>query len=269
MRHFPRMAVFVVSASIASGAAWSFVAPASAAPQGQFSFLEALPGSSVDVYIDGKLTLDNIEPGTLAGPTPLAVGQHLIKVTDPVDRSKVIGTALTLDVVAASNQTVVVHESATGMPVLTAYDNDLGPVHAGQARLTVRHVAAAGPVAVSASPTLVITPSLANPDQKVATVKRGNYTIGVKPASGGADLVSMLMPVPTRASTIVYVWGDAKAGVKLAVQTISGLGVMPIRVPAGEAGLANDSPAMPLWVMLGSLLGLAVAGVSFMRFRQL
>ena len=76
------------------------------------------------------------------------------------------------------------------------------------------------------------------------------------------------MPVPTRASTIVYVWGDAKAGVKLAVQTITGLGVLPIRVPAGEAGLANDSPAMPIWVLLGSLLGLAIAWVSFVQFRE-
>ena len=42
--------------------------PAHAADQAQLSVLHAVPGLTVDVYVNGERTLNNFKPGTLAGP---------------------------------------------------------------------------------------------------------------------------------------------------------------------------------------------------------
>ena len=63
-----------------------------------------------------------------------------------------------MGVPAGANITVVAHLDESGKPVLTPYVNDTSQVAAGQARLTVRHDAAAprstcGLAATRCSPT--------------------------------------------------------------------------------------------------------------------
>src|SRR3712207_7358527 len=53
-----------------------------------------------------------------------------------------------VEVPAGANATVVAHLDADGNPVLTPFVNDASPTEAGQARLVVRHTAAAPPVDV-------------------------------------------------------------------------------------------------------------------------
>ena len=40
----------------------------------ELSVLHGVPGLTVDVYVDGELTLDDFEPAALAGPLALALG---------------------------------------------------------------------------------------------------------------------------------------------------------------------------------------------------
>ena len=69
----------LVLAGVATG-------PAYAADGVKLSVLHAVPGLTVDVYVDGKLTLDDFKPGTLAGPLDLKAGTY--EVATEIDGSK-------------------------------------------------------------------------------------------------------------------------------------------------------------------------------------
>ena len=55
--------------------------PASAATNAQLSVLHAIPGVTVDVWVDGALTLDDFTPSTLAGPLSLAPATYSVAIT--------------------------------------------------------------------------------------------------------------------------------------------------------------------------------------------
>jgi hypothetical protein len=150
--------------------------------------------------------------------------------------------------------------------VLTPYVNDTSAIAAGQARLTVRHDAAAPAVDVRAGGDPVFT-DLVNPDEDSADIPAGTVSADVvlagtdKVAIGPADL-----QLAEGAHTIVYAWGSAEDGnLKLAVQTISGMHSTPSGVPGGTGGQAAgdaDGIASSGWMVLaGGLLAALLAGL--------
>ena len=145
---------------------------------------------------------------------------------------------------AGANATVVAHLTEDGSPVLTPFVNDVSAVPAGQARVTVRHTAAAPAVDVRAGGAVVV-PGLTNPDEATLTVPAG--TVSADVVLAGTDTVAIgpadLDPRRGHHDTIVYAWGSADAGYQLAVQTITGAHSAPSGVPGGSAGLVDDGAA--------------------------
>lgn len=246
--------------------------PASAATGGTASLavLHGVPDLTVDVYVDGTRTLDDFTPGSLAGPLDVPAGAHTLAITaaDAADASApAIGPVdVTLD--AGGSYTAVAHLDIAGQPTATLFTNDLAAVPAGEARLTVRHTAAAPAVDVLAGGTPVVT-NLANPDEQSLTVPAGTVSAVVAatgttaPVIGPADL-----DLAEGVSTIVYAWGSLDAGnLQLAVQTIGGLHSAPGGVPSGELGLAADGgPSPALW--LGGAALVAVLGAVLLTTRR-
>jgi hypothetical protein len=169
-----------------------------------------------------------------------------------------------VEVPAGANATVVAHLDADGNPTLTPFVNDVSATSAGDARLTVRHTAAAPAVDVRADGDVVFD-GLTNPNEASADVPAGAYSADVVLAGtedvalGPADL-----DLAEGTNTIVYAWGSAEDGnLDLAVQTIDGLHSAPGGVPGGEAGLAPESEGVATWALglgLMSALALAFAG---------
>ncbi len=97
----------------------------------------------------------DFKPGTLTDPTALPAGDYDLKVVAAGDGpdGKAIIEADGVGVPAGANITVVAHLDESGKPGLTPYVNDTSQVAAGQARLTVRHDAAAPAVDVRAGGT--------------------------------------------------------------------------------------------------------------------
>ena len=118
--------------------------PAHAADQAQLSVLHAVPGLTVDVYVNGERTLNNFKPGTLAGPLNLDAGTYTVAITaaDAKDDSDPAIGPIDLKLAAGKNYTAVAHLKANGDPTATLFTNDTSKTDAGQGRLTVRHVAA-------------------------------------------------------------------------------------------------------------------------------
>ena len=252
---------------VAAGAlvALAGIAPANAADDvAQLSVLHGVPGLTVDVYVNGDLTLDNFEPGDLAGPLELAPGTYTVAITasDATDASSPAIGPVDLPLEGGKNYTAVAHLDAAGTPTATLFTNDIATVGAGEGRLTVRHVAAAPAVDILAGGTPVIT-NLTNPNESLLTLPAGTVSASVAatgttdPVIGPADV-----NVAEGTNTIVYAWGSlADANLALAVQTIDGLHSNPDGVPAGSAGLvATNQPGNTsgLWFG-GAALALVLA----------
>lgn len=238
--------------------------PAHAATDAKLSVLHAVPGLTVDVYVDGKLTLDNFKPGTLAGPLDLKAGTYTVAITaaDAKNDSKPAIGPVDLKLASNKNYTVVAHLEEGGDPTATLFENDISKTSAGEGRLTVRHTAAAPAVDILAGGDAVIS-DLTNPDEKILDLPAGTISAAVaaagttKPLIGPADVM-----VGEGKNTIVYAWGSLKDdNLKLAVQTISGLHSNPGGVDAGEAGLAADSDASPAVLALAAFTLLAAVAV--------
>ncbi|SOC47994.1 protein of unknown function [Blastococcus aggregatus] len=241
--------------------------PATAAETATVSVLHGIPNTPVDVYANGERLIDDFQPGTLTDALTLPAGAYDLAIF-PADAADGSGEPLLkaddVAVPAGANATVVAHLKEDGTPTLTPFVNDTSAVPAGQARVTVRHTAAAPAVDVRAGGTPVVQ-GLTNPDEATLTVPASTITADVTLA--GTDTVAIGPADLTLAegtSTIVYAWGNGEAGYDLAVQTISGMHSMPAGVPGGSAGLADDSSSLPMVAAL-SVAGLAVAGAGAAR----
>jgi hypothetical protein len=251
----------------AAGALVLLATPAMAADTATVSVLHAIPGVPVDVYANGERLIDDFQPGTLTDPLQLPAGSYDLALY-PADAPDASGNPLLsangVAVPAGANATVVAHLTAEGQPVLTPFVNDVSAVPAGQARLTVRHTAAAPAVDVRAGGAVVV-PGLKNPDEASLTVPAGTVSADVVVA--GTDTVAIGPADLTLAegtTNIVYAWGSEDAGYDLAVQTISGGHSAPSGVPGGNAGLMDDG-SLPLPVAALSLAGLTAAGLGLLR----
>ncbi len=238
------------------------VATAQAAPAATatVSVLHGVPGATVDVYANGKKLLTNFKPGTLTDPLQLPEGDYDLKVT-AAGKTAALIQANDVAVPGGANVTVVAHLDAGGKPVLTPFVNDTSKLAAGQARLTVRHTAAAPAVDVRAGGKPVFK-DLTNPKEAKADLPAG--TVRADVVLAGTSTVA-LGPADVNlkegTNTIVYAWGSASAkNLKLAVQTISGLHGTPSGVPGGTGGQAATQQ-QPVWpALVAGLLALVLVG---------
>ncbi|MGY2126827.1 DUF4397 domain-containing protein [Blastococcus sp. SYSU DS0617] len=234
------------------------------------SVLHGVPNTPVDVYANGERLIDDFQPGTLTDPLELPAGEYdlaLFPADAPDGSGEPLLSAMDVAVPAGANATVVAHLTEAGEPALTPFVNDTSAVPAGQARVTVRHTAAAPAVDVRAGGTPVIE-GLTNPNEETLTVPAG--TISADVALAGTDTVAIGPADLTLAegtSTVVYAWGNDEAGYDLAVQTISGTHSAPSGVPGGSAGLADEGSSLPMVAAL-SVAGMAVAGAGAVRLAR-
>ena len=230
------------------------------------SVLHAVPDLVVDVYANGEELIPDFQPGTLTDPLELPAGTYDIEVfadgDDPASAEPAISGSV--DIPAGANATAVAHLAEDGTPTLTPFVNDTSEVEAGQARVTVRHTAAAPAVDVRAGGTPVIE-GLTNPNEESLTVPAG--TVSADVVLAGTDTVAIGpadLELAEGSNTVVYAWGSEDAGFELAVQSISASHSAPSGVPGGTAGLVDDG-MMPAGLIALSIAGLAGAGIAGRR----
>lgn len=238
---------------------------------GLVTVVHGIPGATVDVYVNGDLTLEDFEPGTITDPLELPEDTYDIEVfeagADPdADDPIITGSA---DLTAGANVSVVAYLDADGAPTLGVFANDTSKLKAGDARVTIRHTAAAPAVdiLVGGEPTFT---DLANGDEVVADLPAGTIEAAVAlagttdPVIGPADV-----DLAEGVNTIVYAIGSAEDGtLDLLVQTISGLHEAPTGVESGLGGLkaAEQQRAAQLpWAIALASIALLGAGAGVRR----
>jgi len=266
---------------IAALATVGIAAPASAATPSTADLyvVHGVPGAGdfpVDVYANGApvASLQDIKFKTVTTkPLALPPGPYNI---DIFPGAAVDGTGtpvLTLDATLAAGDsfTVVAHLKANGDPTITAFKNNVGAIAAGQARLTVRHTAAAPEVDVlAAGAPLAPFVNVANPTGADADVPAGAVSAAVAATGTTAALIGPAdLPLAAGTNTMVHAIGSLDDdNLAFAVITIADLGASPHGIPAGSAGLVAEG-GMSGWAGAGIALFLAaLAAVGIVVRRQ-
>ena len=263
MRHTIRKTVVMAlsGAALLLTALFGTSTSAQAAGTASVSVVHGIPNTPVNVFVNGKSTLKDFKPGTVAGPLSLPSGTYKVTVF-AASNTKGTGTPVisaSATVEAGKNYSLVAHLTADGKPTLTAYVNDTSPVAAGKARIIVRHDAAAPAVDVRANGAVAFA-KLTNPNQaqadlaagsvKADVVLAGTTTVAIGPAT---------LNLKEGTATIVYAVGSASAkSLGLVTQTIDGLQSAPKGVQAGTGGLLDTAHGTPTWVWAASVGGVLV-----------
>ncbi len=256
-----------------------FFAPAAQASEhtGTVTVLHGVldpPDLVVDVYVNGDLTIPDFEPRSITDPLDLPAGTYDIEIfaagADPnADDPLITGSA---DLAAGDDVSIIAHVDADGAPTLSVFANDVSTVAAGEARVTIRHTAAAPAVdiLVDGEPTFT---DLVNGDEIVADLPAGTYEAAVALAGQTEPVIGPVdVDLDEGTNTIVYAIGpDENGDYDALFEIIEGLHEAPDKVDSGLGGLkaAEQQHAVQLsWVIaLASvaLLGAVVRLVGLSR----
>jgi hypothetical protein len=192
------------------------------------SVVHGVPGLTVDVYLNGNLALPGFAPDSVVGPLLLPATDYQVAIypagANPLTTAPAISGSTSLP--AGANASIVAHLDASGAPTLSVFVNDVSEIAAGDARLVVRHTAAAPAVDIVANGSLKLFENVTNPNEGQADVAAGTYGVTINAA--GTDTVAYDAGDVTLLegqSTIVYAVGDLAGGsFKLLIQAIPNLG---------------------------------------------
>lgn len=237
------------------------------ATTGTVTVIHGVPGLTVDVYVNGDLTLEDFAPDTVTDPLELPAGDYDIEIfaadADPESDDPAITGSATLP--AGANASIIAHLTADGAPTLGVFVNDTSEIASGEARLVVRHTAAAPAVDVLANGDALFT-DLANPDEAKADVPADTYAAAVA-AAGTTDPVIGPVDLTLDAGTAYFVYAVGSLedeNLNVLVQTISGLGAAPPSEslpPAGFGPTDGSTGSMALWLAIAlGALGIALVG---------
>ncbi len=265
-----RLAAAVAATAIAIPVTLGTAADAKQAPTktSEVSVFHAIPNIVVDVYANGEVLLTDFEQGALTDPVTLPEGEYDLKLVNAGDgpEGDALLSADNFPVPAGENLTVVAHLNSAGEAIITPYVNNNADIAAGEARLTVRHIAGAKNVDVRADGKVLFS-NLANPDQAEADVPAGMVSADVvfagknKVKIGPEDL-----ELEEGVNTIVYAWGNADGGeLAFAVQKIAGIDSAPNAVPGGTGGQVAVTSGTPATTAAG-LIALGGAAAAFIVF---
>ena len=198
---------------VAAGLAAAIVGEptATAANTSRVYIVQGLPGTTIDVQIDGKSVVNDAKQATISRAITVSAGQHKLTV---LSKGSVI-LENTFTVKSNDSSDIVVHRPAspTGKPVITVFRLDLSAVPADKASVTVAHTAAVPPADIKVNGKVLFS-NVANGESLHVVVPAGTYTVQIVPT--GQNSPSILgpadLPVKGGSLTNVYAIGEPKSG---------------------------------------------------------
>lgn len=219
--------------------------------------VQALPGQTVDITLDGDSVGEGSATGSVLGPFDLPAGEHEVTFLD-AEGEVLLSSGVALS--AGSSQDLVVHLPAEvgGDPVVTQYETPTEPLGADKARVLIAHTASVAPADVRVDGTVVFR-NIANGEFAVADVAAGDHIAELLPS--GLTTRPILGPLnvtlPARTATMVYALGDPKQESMQVIShsiSLSDDGAdAPASIDAGSAGLASDIVISPFSSTSGSV----------------
>jgi len=208
-------ALAVTGTALAAGQAHATDPSGASASAGlaSITLVHGVPGLLVDIYVNGGAPIQDVAFTTVA-TVPGKAGQNTVAIRAadaPASSAPVLSRSFYLR--KNQSKSVVAHLTASGQPALTVYANDQSPVPAGEARVTVRHDAAAPAVDIVVDNTTTLVPGLSNPNQAKADVPAGSYLVDVRAAgTSTAVLDDAKVSLDPGTNTIIYAIGSLSDG---------------------------------------------------------
>lgn len=247
--------------------------PGAAPPRpGLVTVIQAVPGATVDVSVDGRRLAGGAVVGDVLGPFELAPGSREISFTGDG-----LSVDSTLDVAAGASQDVVLHLPADvgGDPVVHSYAAPDGAIGPGKARVLLAHTATVAPADVKVNGQTVFT-NIANGEFADADVPAGTITVALLPTGGSGEPILGPLDVTLAPSTLsmIYAYGnpreDSMNVIAHTAQLAPDGSVQPSRIDTGSAGLvtapvttfADDAGPDRVAVLLGVLGALGAVGLA-------
>lgn len=195
---------------------------------------------AVEVMLDGK-PVASLSAKEIHGPVRVASGEHLVEFSadDWRTEARVPLSGSSLD--------VVVHRPADpgGDPIITVFPNDVSPIAADRARLTVAHTAVVPPADVRVSGKVLFA-NIANGEFVTTVVPADTYSVDIVPTGGSKPLFGPVdLTVTAGALNRVFAIGQPENGGMDAVVQVLPLRTTtvhpPTNVHAGSAGLVAST----------------------------
>lgn len=262
------VAAVLVAAPCAGG-----VAASAADPTGKVFIVQGVPGTTVDVTVDGDEVGRSVAAKAVVGPVDLPSGQHTVTFTSPDWTVKKSFDA------SRPSMDIVLHWPAdpARQPETTVFSNDVSPVAAGMGRLTVAHTAVVPPADVRVDGKVLFA-NIANGEFITAEVPPDTYSVEIVPTGDSSPLLGPIdLDVKAGVLTRVFAIGQPKEGSMDAV-----VQVLPLRrggsdspgsVDAGSAGLVapghsgDQREGQQTAVAAVSVLTAAIVGVAIVLVR--
>ena len=232
-----RRLTLAIGGALATVAALTLTPAATAQETGTVYLVHGIPNTPVDVYVDGQRAIDDFEPGTSQGPVQLPAGGHQVALF-AADAPNSAGSPMlsaNTDLPTSGNVTLVAHLSELGQPTITSFVNDVASVPLGQARLVVRHTAAAPGIDVLAGGSLLIS-ELTNLSEKSRHVHAGTMSTALAAAGTTEPLIEPAdLNLSEGTATLVHAnRSPSDQSLALVVVTVSDLHSAPSGVPPLE-----------------------------------
>jgi hypothetical protein len=218
------------------------LAPPSAATVGNVAIVQAVPGETVDVTIDGKAVESGVDAAEVLGPYELSAGTHQVDFSgDGIEQATIV------EVAAGSNQDVVLHLPASvgGDALVTTYPAPVKPIGPGKARVLVAHTANVAPADIQVDGQVVFT-NVANGEFATADLPAGEHVVALFPTGETSDpiLGPLTVDLAARSLTMVYAVGNPETDSMDLVAHTAELAadgtLVPRMINTGSAGLAAD-----------------------------
>jgi hypothetical protein len=268
-------AIAVALGSVLAVPTVSAVANQAKSPANSVYVIQGVPGTAVNVAVDGKTIQQTVAAKAIVGPLHLSTGTHTISFSS--DGWKVSSSVT----ITHHSSDVVLHWPAdpTNKPVVSVFGNDLAPVSSNKGRLTVVHAAVVPPADIRVDKKVLFA-NISNGQFATAEVPGGTYSVDVVPTGQTTHplLGPVMLPVKSGRLTRVFAIGKPTNGSMDAVVQVLPLSsdgsAAPGSIDAGSAGLVATPPpahdsgsqaATPVLVGAGTL---ALLGGLYARARR-
>ncbi len=238
--------------------------------------VHGIPGTNVDIYVDGEAILPAFSAGKIAGPIDLPTGSHVIDVYSaiegaPAQASDRTDSPVTSKTVTTGSEaaSLFAHLDADGVATLSSFADNLTATEPASGRLVVRHLAQAPGVTITVDGEAVANGSIENGELTSVALSAGEHMIAAVAADGSTITEAPVSIGDGEMASITLFGAAANNTLDAIVQRFTGLATAPASVPTGNSNLLGMEEDMTSLYIVGvTTLVMALAGGVVMTRRR-
>jgi hypothetical protein len=192
------------------------------AADASINVVHGIPGVDVEVCVNGAAAIPDFSPGDVVSGVALPEGTYDVKIVGSgatCDQAAIL-EATGIQLARNANYTAIAHLTDDGQPTLSLFRNNVKPLKGRQARLTIRHTAAAPAVDVWANGQRLLR-DVPNGASGTLRVRPGVYAAWVSlPGDFSPVIGPAVLRLQRGTAYQVYAWGSGTAGYDFAVVAV-------------------------------------------------